>query len=371
MKDLLVCPVCKKEYDDRGKFAAHVFGGYKPENPHAIFIKNVYFKLKQLFYNETLTAEAVTKQFDFPIHSIMVLNAWRKIFGKEIANERIRRVNKSVRKGKTPWNKGKTYRKVYTNICQLPECNKEFETTNKKAQTCSKEHRYKLNKIKEAKTKGIVFTDLSERPCEYCHKMFKPPRIDVETCSEDCGYKLRSERQLENTPLNTCEICGLVFRIRDKGYSKCHTCGSKECKNTYYRNSMLEKYGVENPMQVGEFARKNYISAATAPSGLERHVMNFNIENLECCEFKVSVSFINGKTKYPDFIVKGTNKVIEVNGHYHYPWFTGQTIEEHVKYFIDSYKEAGYECLIIWDKELKRKKDREITKQKILDFIES
>jgi LmbE family N-acetylglucosaminyl deacetylase len=49
--------------------------------------------------------------------------------------------------------------------------------------------------------------------------------------------------------------------------------------------------------------------------------------------------------KNPDFIVKGTRKLIEIYGNY---WHTKEEEKERVKYFED----RGYQCLVLWENEI-------------------
>lgn len=58
------------------------------------------------------------------------------------------------------------------------------------------------------------------------------------------------------------------------------------------------------------------------------------------------ITLLDGKSKNPDFIIEGTNKVIELHGDY---WHEG----EDDRVLIDSYKEVGYDCLVIWEWEMK------------------
>lgn len=61
----------------------------------------------------------------------------------------------------------------------------------------------------------------------------------------------------------------------------------------------------------------------------------------------------------PDFVhVDGTKRVMEAHGDFwHSKRRTGRTKEEEEAYKITRYKEFGYECLIIWEHEMKQDKD--------------
>jgi very-short-patch-repair endonuclease len=138
---------------------------------------------------------------------------------------------------------------------------------------------------------------------------------------------------------------------------------------TKRRQTCLDKYGVMNPMQNPDIAYKNFISGVRGLSGLEELVESLNIPGLEFCSHKIAIRFPNGKVKYPDFIFVGTHKVIEVNGYFHYPKFTGVSNKSHEDYLTSSYYGAGYDCLVIWDTEIES--DLSEVMQKILTFKSS
>ena len=70
----------------------------------------------------------------------------------------------------------------------------------------------------------------------------------------------------------------------------------------------------------------------------------------------------NGKHKNPDFKIKGQNKVIEVFGDY---WHRNDNPRE----LINLYNQAGVDCLVIWENEIKNQP--QIVIEKINNFINS
>lgn len=73
-----------------------------------------------------------------------------------------------------------------------------------------------------------------------------------------------------------------------------------------------------------------------------------------------SVRFNDGKIKMPDFVVDGTNKVIEL--------FGDRWHEDHEEpYVISGYAGVGIKCFVVWSSDLKRQ-HREQTLQKLMDF---
>ena len=71
---------------------------------------------------------------------------------------------------------------------------------------------------------------------------------------------------------------------------------------------------------------------------------------------------LNGKTRYPDFVVEPvakTKKLIDLFGMFH------ETEEELV--LLDFYEKAGYECLVVWQNEFYDY--REATLRKVMEYV--
>jgi hypothetical protein len=64
----------------------------------------------------------------------------------------------------------------------------------------------------------------------------------------------------------------------------------------------------------------------------------------------------NGHTKNPDFKVTGKKQIIELFGDY---WHRNDDVAKH----IEAWWRAGYECLILWETDIKNDID------KVLDFV--
>jgi hypothetical protein len=76
-------------------------------------------------------------------------------------------------------------------------------------------------------------------------------------------------------------------------------------------------------------------------------------------DFKLWITLPNGKSKNPDFIIEGTNKVIELHGDY---WHKGEDASELIK----AYKDSGYDCLVIWENEMS---DIQSVMKRVSDFL--
>lgn len=138
----------------------------------------------------------------------------------------------------------RTCGKPKTRIC--PVCGKQFEYLCKPdyiKTTCSRKCADVLaEKKRNENAEKIV------RKCEYCGKEFTP--------------KTEKDIYCRGPHFKKCEVCGKEFEFNVRGYFNIKTC-SKECRyKSASRNkdiqsmiqaqkkTMLEKYGVEQPMQI-------------------------------------------------------------------------------------------------------------------------
>lgn len=143
----------------------------------------------------------------------------------------------------------------YENICRI--CGNKFQTpirTRTVCQTCE------------------------TGACKVCGKIFeKQWPYTQTTCSERCRMKWLRGKGMK---MKTCPLCGKEFipnsprqkYCKGRHYRKCTVCGkqfeikfeynptqacSKECKEVLKRQTFKAAYGVENPMQIEEFKKKN------------------------------------------------------------------------------------------------------------------
>jgi len=166
-----------------------------------------------------------------------------------------------------------------------------------------------------------------KKPCLYCGKLFTV--IDArKDAAKFCSVKCRNLSERDRVTVN-CVICNTPFEV-----IKCRENTAKVCSPECYKRYFLE---------VVKFNRK---SNGTKPELLFDKNTPANINRTS--DGKYFVNFHNGKIKNPDFIVRPVNKtkkVIEIFGAYWHP------PEEEAK-LIALYKEAGYDCLVIWDYEV-------------------
>jgi len=256
------------------------------------------------------------------------------------------------------------YKEKVRLTCQ--QCGKEFLVypawVRKGRKFCSRECKYKwqethLKGEKNPNWKG----GYKEKVCERCGRVFKVPRLRPWSlrrfCSDECrGIVRRREPWV-------CFNCGKKFwKKRSRKYQK-HFC-SKKCEGEYKR-------GENNPFYRGKFSeealRKIIKARHTRPNRAERRLINL----LE--QFKLPFRYVgNGEViiggKNPDFIhTKGERKVIELLGIYwHSPLYGRVRPTMTYEAIIQHYAKHGYDCLAIWDVELKNAKR---VAEKITRFI--
>jgi very-short-patch-repair endonuclease len=105
--------------------------------------------------------------------------------------------------------------------------------------------------------------------------------------------------------------------------------------------------------------RKDFFSQKRNPTSLEIKVMNMLKKLKIKFRFTGNSRFMIGK-KFPDILLLGFKKVIEVNGWY---WHKGET-NKNIKSY---YKKYGYECLVLWQKEIN--KNSKLVEFKIKRFL--
>jgi uncharacterized C2H2 Zn-finger protein len=224
-----------------------------------------------------------------------------------------------------------------------------------------------LRKIKNLERKTILYTcphcqkvfgrnsytrhqNSSEiRNCINCNQQFEVnKKLDKVFCSHKCysssgrTAKLRSERMKKVNPANQPESLRRAVLSWKKTWEKMDA-SLKEKWLIRFRNAPLHQ---------------NRIS----PNKLEKTIIDMNIPGLEFVGLGTQwVTFKTGKHKNPDFIVKNTNKVIEVgNASFWHPKDERDDV-------VECYREIGYECLYLTDDEIYG--DTEKAKIKIHKFI--
>lgn len=163
--------------------------------------------------------------------------------------------------------------------------------------------------------------------CEHCGVAFTRPRsqsVGARFCSNDCRHLAeRSRVTIE------CRTCGKPFEIIPSYVGKVFSC-SRECRAIYILTVVHPAMPRHNTKPERDFE-------AFASAWVRR-----------TSDGKFFVNLPNGRIKNPDFVVLpfGSRKVVEVFGSYWHPAEEEATLTA-------LYKEAGYECLVVWDYELK------------------
>jgi len=273
---------------------------------------------------------------------------------------------------------------MFTRIC--PECGKEFQTNHPKRKFCYDQH------YRTCKTCGKVYPEsnlIREHYCsQHCasvgaanHENHMKPRF-LRVC-EGCGSEFYATtpnaRVCDKQHYLTCKACGKVFPAsRSDIMNKKLTC-SKECRyrlmtSTYeanngkeanpeghaklqakYQQSMLAKYGVDNPMKSKDI-QSRAISKKRELYGEHMEVISQHISNT--IESRYGVKYM---MQSPEFKEKARQTCIEKYGVDNYAKsaeFLGQVIIEPNKAeickefrddprkFIDSHFTEGLPTLV-------------------------
>lgn len=198
-----------------------------------------------------------------------------------------------------------------------------------------------------------------ERICQWCEKTFRVPRRVVKKgggkyCSYKC-YGMAQRKQL----FKICKNCGKAFwKKRPKYFC------SKKCKVEYQRGKNNPFYGRKHT----EETLKRILKAVHGkPNGVESQLIALIDEyRLPFCYVGNGEVVIAGKN--PDFIhSQGDKKVIELFGDYWHSPLLRPNIRHTATYEATKrhYEKHGYDCLIIWESELK---NRTRVLDKIIEF---
>lgn len=140
-------------------------------------------------------------------------------------------------------------------------------------------------------------------------------------------------------------------------------------RKKYFENLTDEEYSkmVINFINAPKKSKNMIEEDIYKPSYIEQMIIDLKIPDLIYNGNKKdskTIRFKNTnykKTSTPDFLVKNTNKIIEVFGVYWHPI-------EHEEIYKKAYEENGYEVLILWEDELNL--NFEECKNKIKNFLE-
>lgn len=233
-------------------------------------------------------------------------------------------------------------------------CGKEFELrpceVNKRIVLCSWRCRTKYRIGKNAPRPKQQY----ESKCEQCNKIFyvhkyKKERKDLgRFCSQKCMIKRRANIWIGKDNPN--------FKNARKTYI-CKNCGKKYIE--FKRNE--KKTNFCSRQCVGSWVMKNNFSMGqkkmTAPEKCIDKITGDKVRYVGLKDFWLK---LDGKNKNPDFKVIGQRKIIEVFGDY---WHRNDDPSE----LIYQYGQIGYQCLVIWEYEIKN--SLEEVKEKIENFI--
>lgn len=170
-----------------------------------------------------------------------------------------------------------------------------------------------------------------------------------------------SKYMKENNPMyNKDTVMGVVRKNRDSGLYERHSENMlMKWKDGNFRNGVVERMKENNPMYNEDTVIKNAKSHNRKKSGIEILFEEMlDDENKKDIEYTGNNKiWINGKN--PDYIIKNTNKLIEITSDAYY-----RTVETYDKKRIDIFEEKNYNCLCVWIMHIK-KCDKEQFKEQL------
>ena len=225
---------------------------------------------------------------------------------------------------------------------------------------CSEECRRKS--ITESKKRGSWYS------CDFCGELVWRSPSDVKNrvfCNRDCFHKWKAS----SYKTFICPVCQKGFMLAKstvKNYKESPCC-SLACRNKFQENKIEVPCAICGTIMLltpSTIPHKKTCS----PQCSKRYLMKFIVPNIpnhgtkpellfeklegdlvhRTSGGKFFVTFKSGKCKNPDFIVRGTKgrKVVEIFGRYWHP-------DPNEEFELPaSFKEVGYDCLVIWEDEL-------------------
>jgi Rad3-related DNA helicase len=207
-------------------------------------------------------------------------------------------------------------------------------------------------KIKNQERKMILYT------CSNCNKVFD---------------KNSFTKHIRTHEIRSCQTCLAEFetsKLSTKKYC-CHGCFSRSDQISILRSKRMSD---ANPSKNPDAVKKSVASwkknwsllddkertrrlkifknaplhqNRALPNRLEQTIIDMKIDGLKFVGLgDMWLKFLNGKNKNPDFVVDGTNKVVEVgNAQFWHP-------EKERLDVIEKYKEIGFDCLYLTDEEV-------------------
>lgn len=266
------------------------------------------------------------------------------------------------------------YKEKVKLIC--PECGKEFSIypawARKGWKFCSKKCRaaWMRKHFKHERNPNFKGGDI-ELTCQWCGEKFKVYRWWTfrKFCSKECYNSARRFRQGVKARRATyiCDYCGKTFYLKRRIKSNHRFCSNK-CKAKWQSQHFT---GTNNPFyqrkHSSETLTKIIKSRINKPNRSERTLINILNENNLPFRYVGNGEIIIGG-KNPDFIHSGgQKKVIELFGIYwHSPLYGKVRSTMTYEAIMKHYAKYGYECLVLWDSQLKNKK---LIIDKITEFI--
>jgi len=117
-------------------------------------------------------------------------------------------------------------------------------------------------------------------------------------------------------------------------------------EHNFCNQQCLGKYQASRPETITRLLEIRKLSGEF-PNKLERYIQVQFPELTYVGDGKLWINTHDNHRKCPDFILAGTNKVVEVWGNY---WHDGEVPKDEAALYAG----LSYECLVIWESEIKK-----------------
>lgn len=234
------------------------------------------------------------------------------------------------------------YKRLYPNSPIVNVCVSKKLSENAKNNSLIGFKKGVKHKKKSPWNKGLK-KESDERVMRYSEKNKKPK-------SEEHKLKL-SISKTKNLKYDFCENCKIS---KSKTVRKfCVSCAQKKRSEKYVNPMKGKKLSEEHKFKLLKSQKRSF----TKP---EMKVYESYLDSIEYTGDRSKwVKFKDGTVKNPDFIIKNQRVVIEVFGDY---WHKG----EDPNILIRNYNEIGYDCLVLWESDIKSR-----THESIKELIDS
>lgn len=199
---------------------------------------------------------------------------------------------------------------------------------------------------------GKELRTIPDKACPICNTIFRPSHLKGQYCSAECWAIAEHKRVII-----PCNNCGEPIEIKEFQLKKRNFCSDDCCSqwrsvyqtgNTYRLGHTLSKHTKQlmSEAALRMFENPEHWKNRSKHFKINKLESFFNLMTSKSVRFtgdgRIFVKFKDGSHKNPDFMIDGTNVIVELYGNY---WHRDHDPND----LIQKYKEIGYNCLVFWE----------------------